>query len=142
MARHIRFEDQWLINIPYEVLHARLADLARYPDWWPEVRAIARTGEDSALALIRSRLPYTLVVELTAARQRPGVMETSLQGDLTGWARWTLIEQSTGTLLIFEQEVDVHGAVLRVAAALVRPLLRWNHDQMMRSAVRQLGLSG
>ncbi|MDN5725023.1 MAG: SRPBCC family protein [Propionibacteriales bacterium] len=138
MSRHFRFDGTWLVDAPYDQVYERLADLEHYPLWWPEVRAIARTGDRSARVLIRSRLPYTMDLDLTATDQRPDRLESALSGALTGWARWTLTGEGQSTRVTFAQEVDVNGWLFRCAAVAARPLLVWNHEQMMRSAVRHL----
>ncbi|WP_414690030.1 hypothetical protein [Nocardioides sp.] len=38
-------------------MHALLVDLERYPEWWPQVRAVAKLGEDDALVVAALRCP-------------------------------------------------------------------------------------
>ena len=139
MRPRFRFGGEWLVDAPMDAVQGCLADLAHYPDWWPEVRAVARMGPREARALVRSRLPYTLDLVLHAEEGlAPGVLHTDLAGDLVGWARWELAEQGDRTRLTFAQEVMVSGRLFDLAARVARPLLVWNHDQMMASAVRHL----
>lgn len=137
--RHFRFDGTWDLARPREVLHERLLDLEHYPDWWREVRAVASVGEDDAWVVVRSRLPYDLDLHLHAEHRDPDRLETSVAGDLVGWVRWRLLELGPHrTRLVFEQEVEVAGRFLGAAAAVARPLLVWNHERMMRSAVHAL----
>ncbi|KRF18851.1 hypothetical protein ASG90_02860 [Nocardioides sp. Soil797] len=138
MSRHFRFSGQWLVDAPHDALHARLVDLEHYPDWWPEIRAVASLGDDDALVVVRSRLPYDLELHLHAEHRRADLLETTLDGDLVGWVRWRLEPRGDRTHLVFEQEVEVAGRLLGAAAYVVRPLLVWNHNRMMRSAVRRM----
>lgn len=138
MSRRYRFTDSWLLPVAPADLHPRLADLEGYPAWWPEVRAVASLGPDDALVVCRSRLPYDLELHLHAVHRRPDLLETALDGDLHGWVRWRLSEEDGGTRLVFEQEVTVRSRVLALASYLVRPLLVWNHDRMLDSAIRNL----
>lgn len=139
MSRHFRFGGAWVLDQPAAALHERLVDLEHYPDWWPEVRAVASLGPDDALVVVRSRLPYDLELHLHAEHRREDLLETSVDGDLVGWVRWRLTPDGPDrTRLDFEQEVEVSGRLLGLAASVVRPVLVWNHDRMMRSAVASL----
>lgn len=107
-----------------------VSDLERYPEWWPQVRAVAKIDDDTARVLCRAALPYTLDLVLHAISRDAPVLEVALSGDLDGWVRWTLSEADGGTRTEFEQEVAARGA-LAAASYVARPLLRWNHDRMM-----------
>jgi hypothetical protein len=133
------FTDQWVLPARPERLHERLVDLERYPEWWPEVRAVASLGPDDALVVCRSRLPYDLELHLHAVHRRPDLLETTIAGDLHGWVRWRLAPVADGTRLAFEQAVDVPGRLLRLASYVARPVLVWNHHRMLDSAIRALG---
>ena len=70
------------------------------------------------------------------SREAP-VLEVAVSGDLDGWVRWTLAPVAGGTRTDFAQEVSVTGA-LAASSYVVRPLLRWNHHQMMRGCEQGL----
>jgi len=106
-------------------------DLEHYPEWWPQVLAVAKLGPDTARVLCRSVLPYTLDLVLDAVSREAPVLEVAVSGDLDGWVRWTLAATDGGTRTDFEQEVAVTGA-LAASSYVARPLLRWNHQRMMR----------
>ncbi len=106
-------------------------DLERYPEWWPQVRAVARMGPDTARVLCRSVLPYTLDLVLDAVSREAPLLEVAVSGDLEGWVRWTVTPVSGGTRTDFSQQVAVAGA-LAASSFVVRPLLKWNHHRMMR----------
>ncbi len=126
-----RFEDVWTVPHPVDDVAAVLLDLEHYPDWWPQVLAVASLGPDDARVLCRSALPYTLDLVLHAEHRAPPLLETSVSGDLVGMVRWRLSETGEGsTRMEFEQEVEVGGA-LALASYVARPLLRWNHQRMM-----------
>jgi hypothetical protein len=128
-----RFEDSWVVLASRDDVAATLLDLEHYPDWWPQVRAVARLGPDTARVLCRSTLPYTLDLVLDAVSREVPVLEVAVSGDLDGWVRWTLSEEGGGTRMDFRQEVVV-GGVLAVASYVARPLLRWNHERMLAGA--------
>lgn len=138
MSATYRFGGSWTVPHGVDEVVGLLVDLERYPEWWPEVVAVAGLGPDDARVRCRSALPYTLDLVLHAVRREPPVLETTVSGDLHGVVRWRLSPSGPdSTRMDFEQEVDVRGA-LAVASYVARPLLRWNHDRMMRSCVAGL----
>ncbi|MCX6401723.1 MAG: SRPBCC family protein [Propionibacteriales bacterium] len=130
MHRSYAFAQSWEIRAPVEVVAATLTDLEHYPQWWPQVRAVAKIGPDTAWVRCRSTLPYTLDLVLDAVMRTAPVVEVAISGDLEGFARFTLSSVPGGTRLDFEQEVTVTG-VLGALSAFARPVLTWNHDRMM-----------
>ena len=138
MAAHYAFSGSWLLPAPPSDVHAVLVDLEHYPDWWPQVRAVASLGPDDARVLCRSVLPYTLDLVLHAVDRSPDRLEVTVAGDLEGTVRFALAAEDGGTRLDLGQRVSVGGA-LGVASALARPVLRWNHHRMMRGCVDGLG---
>jgi hypothetical protein len=124
------FRSTWDVAAPLTRVHSVLADLEHYPQWWPQVLAVAKIDDDTARVLCRSVLPYTLDLVLGAVHREPTLLETTIAGDLAGSVRWHLAPVSGGTRLDYEQDVDVTG-MLRLAARPFGPVLRWNHDRMM-----------
>lgn len=131
------FRDSWEVAAAPAAVHDVLVDLEHYPDWWPEVVAVASLGPDDARVLCRSRLPYTLDLVLHAVNRSPGVLEVGVSGDLCGSVRFDLVPVPGGTRLEFAQEVRVPGW-LGAASYVAGPVLRWNHDRMMRGCARGL----
>ena len=143
MSRTFAFRDSWEVGAPPDAVHDVLVDLEHYPDWWPEVVAVASLGPDEARVLCRSRLPYTLDLVLLAVNRSVGVLEVGVSGDLRGSVRFDLAPVLGGTRLEFAQVVSVPGW-LGAASYVAGPVLRWNHDRMMRGCRRGLSarLSG
>lgn len=137
MSSSYTFRGSWTVAAPPALVHEVLVDLEHYPDWWPQVVAVASLGPDDARVLCRSALPYTLDLVLHALRRDPDLLEVGVSGDLDGIVRWRLSELPDGTRLDFEQEVAVAG-LLRGASYVVRPLLTWNHDRMMAGCLAGL----
>ncbi|WP_435770750.1 SRPBCC family protein [Nocardioides sp. SYSU DS0651] len=130
MARY-RFSSAWEVAAPVAEVAATVVDLERYPEWWPQVRAVARLDTDRAWVRCRAVLPYTLDLVLEATSRTPPSLEVGIGGDLTGFARFDLSETAGGgTRLDFRQEVTAHGT-LALASYVARPLLAWNHARMM-----------
>jgi uncharacterized membrane protein len=131
VSRRFRFGGTWRVAAPPDRVHAVLLDLEHYPEWWPQVRAVAKIDDDRARVLCRSALPYTLDLVLTAEERGRTLLQTRLDGDLQGWVRWRIGPDAAGTRLDLEQEVVVTGRLLALAARLAPAPLHWNHERMM-----------
>ena len=138
MSPPYSFRVSWTVPFACERVHDVLVDLERYPEWWPQVRAVAKLGEDDALVVARSVLPYSLDLVLHAERRDPHHLETSLTGDLQGVVRWYLTDLGSGTRMDFEQDVQVTGRFLTLASRAARPVMVWNHERMMRGCLTGL----
>jgi hypothetical protein len=138
--RNYTFSSTWTVPASLEAVGAVLVDLEQYPSWWREVRAVASLGDDDALVVCRSWLPYSLELHLTAVRRDLPVLEIAMDGDLVGTARWSLSPDPPGTRMVFDQQVRVTSGLLALASYVARPLLVWNHHRMMRSGIA--GLTG
>lgn len=133
------FAHSWTVPAPPRAVRDVIVDLEHYPDWWPQVVAVAKLGPDDARVLCRSALPYTLDLVLHAVSRDLPHLEVAIGGDLDGTACFDLTrEDGGGTRLDFSQQVRVVG-LLRAAATVARPLLAWNHARMMRGCVAGLG---
>lgn len=130
MEATFEFTDAWEVAAPVAAVATALTDLEHYPQWWRQVRAVAKLGPDTAWVRCRSTLPYTLDLVLDAVSRTPPVVEVALSGDLAGFARFTLTPTPGGTRLDFAQQVRVTGA-LALASYTARPVLAWNHRRMM-----------
>ena len=104
------FRGTWSRPAPLEAVREAVVDLEHYPEWWPQIRAVAKLGPDDARVLCRSALPYTLDLVLHAvsreglgARGR-GVRRPGRLGPVGARAG------AGGTRMEFEQQVVVSGA--------------------------------
>jgi hypothetical protein len=131
MSRRYTFDHRWTVDAAASRVHEVLADLEHYPDWWPQIRAVAKIDDDNARVLCRSVLPYDIDLLLTAIRRDPLELESTLSGDLQGTARWLLEPDGDRTHLVYLQDVLVTGRLLGVLSVALRRPLAWNHDKMM-----------
>jgi hypothetical protein len=138
------FRTHWEIAAPADAVQRVLVDLEHYPEWWPQVVAVAKIDDDRARVLCRSRLPYTLDLVLTAERREPRQLESRIDGDLVGVALWRLEEVDGSTLVDYTQDVVVTHRVLRPMVRVLRGPMEWNHARMMEGChaglERRLGL--
>lgn len=139
-ATEYRFTSRWRVPASSTTTFDVLADVGAYPDWWPQVKAVARVDDDTARVVCRSVLPYQLDLVLTRSVEdrSHGVLEADIEGALTGWSRWTLEPDPDGTRLTYEQQVSISSVGLAAASQVLRPALVANHAWMMRGGRRGL----
>ncbi|MQS15199.1 polyketide cyclase [Streptomyces kaniharaensis] len=139
---HYRFRGVWRLAAPAPEVFAALEDVQSYPLWWPEIREVRQTGEESGEVVVRALLPYRLVIGLESRRRDPaaGVLEAAMWGDLDGWSRFTVTPDGRGSRVLFEEDTRPGKALLRRLALPLHPVFRANHAVMMRRGRR--GLAG
>ncbi|NJP44048.1 SRPBCC family protein [Actinacidiphila epipremni] len=132
---HYRFHSVWPLEADPDAVYRVLERPDFYPQWWPQIREVTQTGETTGILRFRSVLPYDLVVTARSTRQDPArrILEVAMTGDLEGWVRWTVTPARPGTLLHFDQEVDVRKPLMRRLALPGRPFFLANHTLMMRA---------
>ena len=138
MSRTYHFTGSWHVDHPIQRVQPVLVDLEHYPEWWPQVVAVAKIDDDRARVLCRSRLPYTLDLLLTAVRREPRQLESRIDGDLVGVALWRLEEVDGSTRVDYTQDVVVTHRVLRPMVRVLRGPMEWNHARMMAGCLAGL----
>jgi hypothetical protein len=135
-----RFRSLWPLDAPPARVYEVLERPEDYPRWWPQVREVTRIDDTTGVIRIRSLLPYDMTFTAREARRDPaaGILETTLWGDIDGWARWTVTAHGSGTLARYDQAVVVDKPLLRRLAVPGRPVFRLNHRLMMRAGRRGL----
>ncbi|MFL6145283.1 MAG: SRPBCC family protein [Labedaea sp.] len=136
-----RFDSVWSVEAPPAPVFGALVDLASWPRWWPDVRAVDRVDANTAELTCRSTLPFALVFRVHRAEQdeRAGRLRVELTGDLEGYCVGVVApERPRRARLLISQQVVVNKGLLRVFAPVARPLFRANHAAMMRRGQRGL----
>ncbi|MGI8762338.1 MAG: SRPBCC family protein [Jatrophihabitantaceae bacterium] len=134
------FCSQWHLDVTPRATFDALADADSYPAWWPQVRSAQRLDDTSGELRCRSLLPYELVfvVHREIEDRAGGILRGRVAGDLSGWSQWTVTADAEGTSAVFDEDVVVEKSLVRAAGRIARPLLRLNHDRMMRAGERGL----
>lgn len=138
------FRDRWTLPADVGTVFGVLADIDRYPLWWPQVRRAERIDADRGHAFVRSLMPWTLDLVLTREVEDPvvGLLRVGITGDLEGWCQWRLtpgrVLGAASTVADFSQEAVVTAAGLSRLAGVAAPVMRANHDWMMRGGRRGL----
>lgn len=136
-----RFASDHRVDAPSRSVFAVLEDAQSWPQWWPQIRRVTAYDDVTGQVRIRSLLPMTLVLEVTSevVDAAHGRLRARLDGDLRGWAQFTVEDAAGGTRLGYRQETTlVHPDLPGPLARAARPLLVANHALMMRSGVRGL----
>ncbi len=134
------FRSEWHLPANPDVVYAVLADVDNYPAWWPQVRSTKRLDETSGELTCRSLLPYdlTFVMHRDVEDPQRRVLRARMAGDLSGTSQWTVSADASGSVAVFDEDVTVGSGMLRAAGRLVGPVLRFNHDLMMRAGEKGL----
>ena len=137
MNQRYVFHSEWRLARGPDEVYAALRDVASYPRWWPQVLRVRRLSDTSGEVRCRSLLPYELAFVISREIEDPHarVLSARQSGDLDGTSRWTVRDDGTA---VFDENVVVRKALVRVAGRLARPALRLNHALMMRDGERGL----
>ncbi len=141
MSDLFRFASVHRLDAPVGTVFEVLRDAESWGQWWPQIKRVTPRDDRTGTVVIRSLLPITLVLEVTSELTDPalGVLRARLDGDLHGWAQFTVTGESGGSTLEYEQETTlVHPHLPSLAAHAMRPLLVVNHAAMMHAGMRGL----
>ena len=145
----------WRLDAPIDRVFALIADLPRWPEWWPSVLEVRKLtpgheGVGAAHAMtMRGRLPYPLHFDLRTTRHEPPTaLEGRASGEFEGEGRWVLTRDGERTIVRYDWEIRTTVRWMNLLAPLpfVDPIFRLNHHSVMRrglaGARRELGVSG
>jgi hypothetical protein len=134
------FQSTWRLPAAPVAVYATLADVSSYPTWWAQVRAARPLGDGAGELTCRSLVPHDLTFVMHREVEDPVnlILRARLDGDLVGTSQWTVRAAANGSVAVFDEEVDLQSGMVRAAGRLVRPILRYNHDHMMRAGERGL----
>ncbi len=140
VSDHYRFRSVWQIGAGPDRVYRALADVGGYPTWWPQVQEARQLDDASGELRCRSLLPYDLVfvVRREVEDDERRILRAALDGDLAGSSQWTITGDGGQSRAVFEEDVVVRKALVRLVGPMARPALRFNHDRMMRAGERGL----
>jgi uncharacterized protein YndB with AHSA1/START domain len=144
MAREYVFVDEWDVEAPQERVFDALADARTYPEWWTpiykecEAEGPPEVGRVSTQRF-SAKLPYTLETRSkVVGMDRPNTLEVDVEGDLRGHGKWTLTPSDGKVHVRFDWRVFADRALLRYLTPVLRPLFRWNHNEAIKAAMKNL----
>ena len=140
-STHFDLVSQWRIHAPVDRVWAALADPPSWPRWWPCVREVRMLHEGRAdgVGTVRridwsTRLPYRLVLELEGVEAvRHQRLRGRSRGRFGGEGLWLLRAEPGFTDVTCVWRVTLKRRWMRWLAPLLAPVLRWNHDGVMRA---------
>lgn len=141
MAADYLFLDEWDVDAPQEAVFDALADTRTYPMWWrPTYVEVKADGPPTvgcaASHKFKATLPYTMSIVSTLVRlESPHTIEAMVDGDLRGRALWTLSAANGKVHVRFDWRVYADRLPLRIFAPVLRPLTRWNHNEVIKHAM-------
>lgn len=134
------FRSTWRLDASPERVFDALADVERYPTWWPQVRATRRIDEISGEVTCRNLLPYDLTFTMVRGVEdrNSRVLRADVTGGLVGTSQWTISADHEGALAVFDEDVAVGQSVLRATGPLLRPAFKASHAHMMSAGEQGL----
>ena len=137
----------WKIEAPLQDVWDVICDLENLPDWWKAVvRVKVLDREDSnGVGFLTEQtwkgvLPYKLsFISKTIAVDDFKSIELVASGDLDGRGKWTFNEEEGIVTVRYNWDVKTTQKGISYLAFLLKPLLAWNHDEIMRQGA--LGLA-
>ena len=134
---------------PPEVVWAALTDIGAYQRWWPWLTELEGDGFEPGATWrchVRPPLPYTLRFHLHLEEvEAPRFAVATISGDIEGHASVDLAAGPDGTDLRLVSVLQSATRTLRLLADLGPPIVRFGHDWVLDTGLRQFrerGLSG
>lgn len=131
----VRSERQFEFDAAPPALWAALGSVHDYPRWWPwlrrfEARALA-PGEEWRCT-VKPPLPY--VVRFAIRFDEVDVerrIDATVEGDIEGPAQLLIEPSAGGSAVTLTSSLRPTNTVLKAAALLGRPLVRYGHDWVL-----------
>lgn len=137
----VRSDRRYRFAVPPEVLWSALSRTDDYRRWWPWLRRLE--GADFAEGArwrceVQPPLPYSLRFELELEEVVPPRFVTAtVTGDLRGHAAIDVRATVEGSELRLVSTLGPDSAVLRTIALVAHPLVRFGHDWVIDTGLRQ-----
>lgn len=134
-----RLVSTWSLPTTPERAWDVIADVERWPAWWPGIAAatvVRPPGRDGlgqrTHLVVRSPLGYALRfgVEITSARA-PSSASARVVGDLVGEGSWSVVPTASGCTATIRWDVTPNRWPLSVLAAPLTAPLTWAHAWVM-----------
>lgn len=131
----------WRFDAPIEAVWDAIVDLESWPEWWAAVERVQLLARGDAsgvgarrLHVCRSALPFRLSFVSCVTRVEPlRLLEGRVEGELQGVGQCRLGRDANLTTVRYEWHVSTTRRWMNLLAPVVKPLLGWNHDAMMRA---------
>lgn len=151
-TRNYRFRTVWWTAAAPEPIWEALADYAAWPTWWRGIQhvEVVRRGDESGVGTVlrqrwRSRVPYTLVLDLEMVRiESRRLLDGRASGDLLGSCAWTLAPANGGTEIHFNVDAGLGRWWMNLPIPFAPRVVRANFETLMnwgrRGLAQRLGM--
>jgi len=135
-----RFVTLWRIEAPIEAVCEAISHSLNWPQWWCNVESVEELAPGDARGIgsvrrytWRGRLPYRLTFNICVVHAIPLTsVEGIASGDVEGQGRWFFATDGAVTSARFEWQIRTTTVWMNLLALVARPLIKWNHDGVMR----------
>jgi len=143
----VRSDRRYRFDVPPPELWAAMTDVGAYRAWWPwltRFEAGAFAAGEAWRCTVQPPLPYVLRFTLHLdAVDPPREASATVDGDIVGEARVVLHDGGDGgSELHLTSSLAPANGVLRAVARLAGPVVRFGHDWVLDTGVRQFRSKG
>jgi len=140
MKMEFRFVTVWRIEAPLEAVCEAISHSLSWPQWWRNVERVEElvSGDARGIGSVRrytwrGRLPYRLRFDICVVDAEPlAAVAGVASGDVEGRGRWSFSSEGGVTRVRFDWQIRTTPAWMNLLALFARPLIKWNHDGIMR----------
>lgn len=142
----VRSDRRYAFDVGPDELWAACTRTDDYRRWWPWLRRLddARFEEGSTWRCeLQPPLPYSLAFDLRLEEvEAPRFVTASISGDIAGHAAIDIRPTATGSELRLVATLGPSSAALRAIARFAHPLVRFGHDWVLDTGIRQFRRRG
>lgn len=113
----------------------------QYRQWWPWLHDFDGSAFGEGVrwhCVVKPPLPYTLRFDVVLTKViNDEFVRARIEGDITGWAELTAIEDDTGCELRLTSALSPANGLLRLVARVARPVAAFGHDWVLDTGARQ-----
>ena len=137
----MRSDRRYRFAVPPEELWAGFVRTDEYRSWWPWLRTFDGDGFHEGARWrceVQPPLPYSLRFELQLEEVvAPRFVTATVTGDIAGHAAIDLTATPGGSELRLVATLGPEAAVLRAIARVAHPMVRFGHDWVIDTGLRQ-----
>ena len=134
------FVTTWRIDAPLPMVCDAIYHCLSWPTWWEGVENVEEiapgdaAGIGSRLRFIwKGHLPYRLTFDIRVTSAVPlKSIEGQASGELVGIGCWQFSGDGPVSVVRYEWKVRTNRRWLNFISLIAKPLIQWNHDQVMR----------
>ena len=139
---HIASDRSYRFDVAPDELWAEIADVGRFPQWWPWLRRFDAVGlepGDRWACTVQPPLPYSLsfaiAIDEVVAHER---VTATVSGEIAGTAELTITPVDDGGCTArLRSRLAPSSRFLQAVALVARPVVSLGHDWVLDTGARQ-----